>query len=80
MQFMEIKTARPKLEAALAAADQPVDLEAMVNQKNGEDLLLIYWGKAMDVGPETEDPLILAMARAAHASAQANKYWPVIKK
>ena len=34
-QFVKIETARPKLEAALANAKQPVDLAALLNSPTG---------------------------------------------
>jgi hypothetical protein len=74
-QFVAIITARPKLEAALAAADQPVNLASLLNQYNGEDIVLSYWGKAMDVESEKDDPQLVDMAKAAYAKAVEKQFW-----
>jgi hypothetical protein len=73
-QFIAIKTARPKLEAALAAADRPVSLTEVLNP-NGEDIALLYWSKAMDID-EKEDGQILQLAKAAYMKAQAAGFKP----
>jgi hypothetical protein len=75
-QFIEIKTARPKLQAALAAADTPVDLGVFLSQANGEDIPLNYWGKAIDTTSETNDTELLQMAHAAYLKAQAKNFLP----
>ena len=49
-QFVAIETARPKLEASLALAKQPVDLDVLAESDNGEDMLYLYWSRAMDTG------------------------------
>jgi hypothetical protein len=72
-QFMEIVGARPKLEASLAAAKLTVDLDQLVKETNGEDLLFYYWGKALDTS-ETEDAQVVSVAAAAHVAAQGKGY------
>lgn len=73
-QFIAIQTARPKLEAALSQAQQPVDLRQMAGQPNGSDLVLYYWAKAMEVGQQSEDPQMVAWAAASHRQAQSTNY------
>lgn len=73
-QFLEIVTARAKLQAAMAAAEQPITLSKLLAQPNGADLLLYHWAKTMDSDLELEDPTELAWAAAAHAQAQASGY------
>jgi hypothetical protein len=68
-QFVEIQTARTKLEASLAAAQQPVDLDQLSKATNGEDMLYYFWGKAMD-GTELEDQQVVSVAAGAYAAAQ----------
>jgi hypothetical protein len=72
-QFMAIQEARPKLEASLAAAKEPVDLDVLAKSPNGEDMLYFFWAKAMDTtGPE--DPQVVQLAAEAHARAQQGGY------
>jgi len=74
-QFIEIISARPKLEAALAAAQKPITVKEILAQPNGSDLLLYYWAKAMEAERGIlEDPQVMAWAAAAHQQAQANGY------
>jgi len=73
-QFMAIQTARPKLEAALAQAQQPVDLGQMFSQPNGSDLVLYYWAKAMETEILFEDPQVKALAQTAQQHAQQTGY------
>jgi hypothetical protein len=74
-QFIEIVSARPKLEAALAAAQQPVTVKDILAQPNGTDLLLYYWAKAMEADTGIlEDPTLMQQAAAAHHQARANGY------
>lgn len=73
-QFMAIQTARPKLEASLAQAQQPVDLVQILSQPNGSDLVLYYWAKAMETDLSLEDPQVKTMAQLAYQQAQLNGY------
>jgi hypothetical protein len=41
-QFVAIETARPKLQAALTAAQQNVDLDQLSAADNGHDMMLLY--------------------------------------
>jgi hypothetical protein len=68
-QFVEIQTARTKLEASLALAKQPVSLDELYKGTNGEDLLYYYWGKAVDT-TDLEDREVLTVAAAAYNYAQ----------
>ena len=74
-QFIEIQTARTKLEASLALAKKPVSLDDLYKETNGEDLLYYYWGKALDT-TDGEDQQVVAAAAAAHAYAQGKGYKP----
>ena len=59
-QFIEIISARPKLEAALAAAQKPITVKEVLAQSNGTDLLLYYWAKAMEADSGIlEDPAMI---------------------
>ncbi|HEX4946386.1 MAG TPA: hypothetical protein VFZ34_06985, partial [Blastocatellia bacterium] len=73
-QFIEIVSARPKLQAALAAAQQPITVNEILAQPNGSDILLYHWAKTMDSEQKIEDPQVLAWAAAAHGVAQTNSY------
>lgn len=73
-QFIAIQTARPKLEAALLQAQQPVDLGQVFSQPNGADLVLYYWAKAMETEFNLEDPQIKTLAQLAYQQAQSNGY------
>jgi len=73
-QFIAIQTARPKLEAALALAQQPVNLNQILSQPNGSDLALYYWAKAMEADLALEDPQVVAWAAAAQQQAQSSGY------
>ena len=74
-QFMAIVSARPKLEAALAdAQQQPVDLSQMLSQPNGRDQVTYFWSKALEVPAELEDSQLVALAAAAQQQAQAKGY------
>jgi hypothetical protein len=68
-QFMEIEGARPKLEASVAKAKQPVSLDRLIKEPDGEDLLYYYWGKAMDI-QDQEDQQVVDVAAAACAFAE----------
>ena len=72
-QFVKIETARPKLEASLAKAKQPVDLDALSKSNNGEDTLYLYWSKAMDT-TDTEDPQVIQLAAMAQVRAEQSGY------
>jgi hypothetical protein len=73
-QFMQILTARSKLEAALAEARKPISLSTLLKQKNGADLLEYYWLMALDSSTEREDPQVVQMAVAANKVAKATGY------
>ncbi|MGH9845767.1 MAG: hypothetical protein ACREEM_44240 [Blastocatellia bacterium] len=73
-QFIAIQTARPKLEAALAQAQQPVNLNQLLSQPNGSDLALYYWAKSMEADFVIEDPQVVAWAAAAYQQAQSTGY------
>lgn len=73
-QFIAIQTARPKLEAALAQAQQPVNLNQLLSQPNGFDLSLYYWAKSMEADFIIEDQQLVALAAAAHQRAQFAGY------
>ncbi|MGH9844230.1 MAG: hypothetical protein ACREEM_36360, partial [Blastocatellia bacterium] len=73
-QFIEILSARPKLEAALAVAQQPITVNDILAQPNGSDVLLYHWAKAMETNRKLEDPQVLAWAAAAHQQAQSTGY------
>ena len=75
-QFIAIETARPTLEAALATAQQPVDLRTILSEPNGSDFVLYYWAKAMEVAQEREDRQMVTWAAAAHQRALATGYQP----
>jgi hypothetical protein len=80
-QFIEIVSARPKLEASLAAAQRPITVKEVLAQSNGTDLLLYYWAKAMEADSGIlEDPAMLRLAAVAHQQAQANGYRPAGKQ
>ncbi len=72
-QFVAIESARPKLEASLTEAKQPVDLSLLVKGANGEDMLYFCWAKAMDI-TDPEDPQVVQLAAEAHARAQQKGY------
>lgn len=75
-QFIDIISARPRLEAALADAKQPVDLRDLVSTGDGQDLLKWYFTKAVEDGPQGAEPGVLALASAANAAAAKNGYAP----
>ena len=53
---------RPRLEAAIAAADQDVDLKTFLQQENGTDLALYYWSQAMDRSDERDSTTLVQLA------------------
>lgn len=73
-QFIEIISARPKLEAALAAAQKPITAKEILAQPNGTDQLVYYWAKAMETDRISFDEGINRAATFAQAQAQANGY------
>ena len=73
-QFMAIQTARPKLEAALAGAQQPITVNEILSQPNGSDLLVYHWSKSMDSDFVLDDPQTVALAVAAQQAAQSAGY------
>jgi hypothetical protein len=72
-QFIEIQGARPKLEASLTVAKEPVDLSTLAKSTNGEDMLYFFWSKAMDA-TDPEDPQVVQVAAEAQARAQQSGY------
>jgi hypothetical protein len=72
-QFVAIETARPKLEASLTMARQPVDLDVLDDADSGEDMLYVYWSKAMDVW-DAEDSQVLQLAASARLRAEQSDY------
>ena len=72
-QFVAIETARPKLEASLALAKQPVDLDVLADSDNEEDTLYLYWSRAMDTS-DPEDAQVLQVAAMAQARAEQTGY------
>jgi hypothetical protein len=76
-QFIEIDSARPKLEAALTAAQRPITVKEVLAQSNGTDLLLYYWAKAIEADSGIlEDPAMMKIATAAYQQAVANGFQP----
>ena len=73
-QFMQIIEARPKLEAAVERAKQPVDLKNMLAEPNGKDQLAYFWSKAMDAKKVQDDADVLAKAHAAMEVAKQRGY------
>ena len=69
---MAIETARPKLVASLAEAKEPVDLDVLAALTNGEDMLYLYWAKAMETW-DTEDPQVLQLAAMAQAQGRTER-------
>ena len=72
-QFEAIETARPNLVAALAEAGKAVDLNQLQNSPNGEDMLLLYWGRAMETW-DPEDPQVIEVAAMAQTRAEQSGY------
>lgn len=72
-QFIAIQTARSTLEASLVQAEQPVDLGSLAAAENGEDMLYLYWSKAMDTN-DVEDPQVVQWAAQAQARAEQQGY------
>lgn len=75
-QLLAVENARPRLEASLAEARKPFDpndLNAMVHEKNGEDMLYLYWAKAMDT-IDGEDSQVVQLAAQARAMAHQSGY------
>ena len=74
-QFIEIIDARPRLEAALATAQQPISLQTLVSSGDGQDLLKWYYTMAVgDPASQLEDPQVVALAKAANAAAAQTAY------
>jgi hypothetical protein len=73
-QFMQIIEARPKLEAAVERAKQPVDLQKLLAEPNGKEQLVYFWSKAMDAKQITEDGQVVAKASAAMEMAKQRGY------
>ncbi len=55
-QFIEITEARPRLQAALANAQQPVSLQALVSSGDGQDPLKWYFTKAVQDAHKSRSP------------------------
>jgi hypothetical protein len=74
-QFIDIIEARPRLEAALATAQQPISLQTLVSSGDGQDLLKWYYTTAVgDPASQLEDPQVVALAKAANAAAAQTAY------
>jgi len=74
-QFIAIIDARPRLEAALATAQQPISLQTLVSSGDGQDLLKWYYTMAVgDPASQLEDPQVVALAKAANAAAAQTAY------
>jgi hypothetical protein len=73
-QFIQIIEARPKLEAAVERAKQPVDLQKLLTEPNGKEQLVYFWSKAMDAKQITEDGQVVAKASAAMEMAKQRGY------
>jgi len=73
-QFIAIQTARPKLEGALAVAQQPITVNDILSQPNGSDVLLYHWSKSMESEVVFNDPQTVALAGAAYQQAQSASY------
>ena len=78
-QFIAIETARPTLVAALTEAQKPVDLNQLAASDNGEDMLLLYWGRAMETW-DPEDPQVVQLAAMAQVRAEQSGYAAPPKK
>jgi hypothetical protein len=72
-QFVDIQSARPKLEASLAMAKEPIDLNTLAQSDNGQDMLYVFWAKAMDT-TDKEDPQVVQLAAYAQAVAHQSGY------
>jgi hypothetical protein len=72
-QFVAIQSARPRLEASLTVAKEPLDLNTLAKSDNGEDMLYFFWAKAVDT-TDPEDPQVVQMAAEAQARAQQAGY------
>jgi hypothetical protein len=74
-QFIDIIEARPRLQAALATAQQPISLQTLVSSGDGQDLLKWYYTMAVgDPASQLEDPQVVALAKAANAAAAQTAY------
>lgn len=73
-QFIEIQTARPKLEAALAAAQQPITVQEILAQQNGADVLLYHWSKTLEADIQLEERQLIEWAVRSHQQAVASNY------
>jgi hypothetical protein len=74
-QFIEIIDARPRLQAGLATAQQPISLQTLVSSGDGQDLLKWYYTMAVgDPALQLEDPQVVALAKAANAAAAQTAY------
>ena len=74
-QFIAIIDARPRLEAALATAQQPINLQTLVSSSDGQDLLKWYFTTAIgDPALQLEDPQVVALAKAANSAAAQTAY------
>jgi hypothetical protein len=65
-QFIDIVTARQKLEAALARASQPVNLATELGTPDGADVMAMMWAKAAS---DSDEPGLAA--RGAYLAKQA---------
>jgi hypothetical protein len=72
-QFIAIESARPELAAALSEAREPVNLDVLAASDNGEDMLYLYWARAMDT-TDPEDAQVLQLAAMAQVNAEQSGY------
>jgi len=74
-QFIAIIDARPRLEAALATAQQPINQQTLVSSSDGQDQLKWYFTTAIgDPALQLEDPQVVALAKAANSAAAQTAY------
>lgn len=73
-QFQAIVTARPNLEAALAAAKVPITIDQVFTGGDGASKLQYLWIMAMDTDSEVDDPQVVQMVSAANQAGKANGY------
>jgi hypothetical protein len=57
----------------LEQAKGAVDLDVMADSRDGEDMLYLYWSKAMDA-TDIEDPQVVQLAASAQARAHQGGY------
>jgi hypothetical protein len=72
-QFIAIETARPNLLAALDLAKKPVNLDVLAASANGEDIMYLFWAKAMEA-TDQEDAQVQQLAAVAQVRAEQSGY------